>query len=248
MLPLSNRFTVIAVDPRGVGVSDKPEGGYDSTTLASDMFALMDALGYNRFAMVGHDIGMWVGYAMAHEQPGRIERIALGEANIPGISSSMPLLPEERGVSDFLWHFNFNRALSVNERLVEGRAAIYFGHQFETKAASPDAIPQYAKDFYVSLLARDRDALRASFDYYRALDEVIPQTHERKKRKLTVPVLAFAGELACNTMVEDELRAVTEDVASIIIPGSGHFPAEEKPQELLQALEGFLEPYAEAAE
>jgi pimeloyl-ACP methyl ester carboxylesterase/uncharacterized protein YbjT (DUF2867 family) len=248
MLPLSKRFTVIAADPRGVGVSDKPEGGYDSTTLAGDMFALMDALGHDSFAMVGHDIGMWVGYAMAHEQPGRIVRIALGEANIPGISSSLPLLPDARGVSDFLWHFNFNRALGVNEELVVGREAIYFGHQFETKAASPEAIPKYAKDFYISLLARDRNALRASFDYYRALDEVIPQTRERMKRQLTLPVLAFAGELACNTMVEDELRTVAEDVSSIIIPGSGHFPAEEKPQELLQALERFLEPYANYAE
>ena len=67
MLPLALRFTVIAVDPRGVGLSSKPVDGYDSNTLAQDMFALMDVLQYPTFAMVGHDIGMWTGYAMAPE-------------------------------------------------------------------------------------------------------------------------------------------------------------------------------------
>ena len=92
MLPLSDRFTVIAVDPRGAGLSDKPADWYDTETLAGDMFALMDALGHQRFAMVGYDIGMWVGFVMAADCPERITRVALGEAIIPGLSPSPPLL------------------------------------------------------------------------------------------------------------------------------------------------------------
>lgn len=247
MLPLARSFTVIAVDPRGVGLSDKPETGYDSKTLAADMFALMDALGFERFAMVGHDIGMWTGFAMAYDQPGRIDRIALGEALIPGVSDSPPLLSDERWLSDFLWHFNFNRAREVNERLVEGRESIYFGHQFATKAGSPDAVPAYARAFYIEQLRRDPNALRASFDYYRAIDESIPQNRERaRSAKLTLPVLAFAGELACGGSVEAELRTVADNVQSVIIPGSGHYPAEEKPEATLEALQAFLAPYADA--
>ena len=239
MLPLARSFTVIAVDPRGVGLSDKPLDGYDSRSLAADMFALMDTLGFDKFKMAGHDIGMWTGFAMAHDQPGRIERIALGEALIPGISASPPLLPDDRWLSDFLWHFNFNRALGVNEVLVQGREEIYFGHQFATKSGSPEAIAKHARDFYIEQL-RNPDALRASFDYYRAIDASIPQNRERMQRRLTLPVLAFSGELACGGSVEPELRSVCDDVVSIIIPGSGHYPAEERPAALIAALQGFF--------
>lgn len=242
MLPLSRDFTVIAVDPRGVGLSDKPAGGYDADTLSSDMFALMDQLGHENFSMVGHDVGMWIGYVMAADRPDRVTRIALGEAIVPGVSSSPPLLSDDRWTSDFLWHFNFNRALDINERLVEGREDLYFGYQFATKAGSPEALPAYARDFYIETLRRVPGALKASFDYYRAIDASIPQYRARIASRITVPVLAFSGELACGPMVENELRTVADDVQSVIIADSGHYPAEEKPEALLSALRRFLLP------
>ena len=240
--------TVSASQPSRVssklGLSDKPEGGYDADTLSADMFALMDALGHERFAMVGHDIGMWTGYAMAADRPERIARIALGEAIIPGLSASPPLISDDRRTSDFLWHFNFNRALGVNEALVRGREAIYFGYQFATKAGSPEALPAAARDFYIEQLRRDPKALRASFEYYRAIDASIPQYRRRMARRIALPVLAFSGALACGDMVEQELRSVADDVQSVIIPDSGHYPAEEQPEALLAALQVFLAPHA----
>jgi pimeloyl-ACP methyl ester carboxylesterase len=240
MLPLSRNFTVIAVDPRGVGLSEKPADGYDADTLAADMFALMDALGHARFSMVGHDVGLWVGYAMAADRPDRIERIALGEAIVPGLSPSPPLLSDDRWTSDFLWHFNFNRAQGVNERLVEGREDLYFGYQFDTKAGSVVAFPAYGKEFYIEILRRVPGALKASFDYYRAIDESIPQYRRRKATKIEVPVLAFSGALACGDMVANELRSVALNVESVVIPDCGHYPAEEQPAALLDALRRFL--------
>ncbi|MEK1875410.1 MAG: alpha/beta hydrolase [Phyllobacterium sp.] len=242
MLPLSRDFTVIAVDPRGVGLSEKPAGGYDADTLVADMFGLMDTIGHQKFSMVGHDVGLWVGYAMAADRPERIERIALGEAIIPGLSPSPPLLSDDRWLSDFLWHFNFNRALVVNERLVEGREDLYFGYQFDTKAGSAAGFPAYGKEFYIETLRRVPGALKASFDYYRAIDQSIPQYRRRKERKIAVPILAFSGALACGEMVADELRTVAVDVDSVVIPECGHYPAEEQPVALLEALQRFLRP------
>ena len=240
MLPLSKIFTVIAVDPRGLGISDKPADGFDVNTLADDMFNLMDVLGHDRFTMAGHDIGVMVGYAMAASHPERIRRMALGEGTIPGASPSPELIPENRMMSDFLWHFNFNRALDVNERLVEGREDIYFNYQFASKAASEDAVPKYARDFHIELLRRVPGTLKASFDYYRAIDETIPQVRQHMKAKVSVPVLAFSGALACGPMVEIEQRNLATNVESLIIPDCGHFPAEEKPEALLVALIDFF--------
>ncbi|RKF23463.1 alpha/beta hydrolase [Altericroceibacterium spongiae] len=240
MLALSKQFTVIAVDPRGFGLSDRPADGFDVDRLADDMFDLMDMLGHERFVMAGHDIGVMVGYAMAAMRPERIRRVALGEGTIPGASPSPELIPDDRRMSDFLWHFNFNRALEVNERLVEGREDIYFNYQFATKAGSAEAVPQYARDFYIEILRRVPGTLKASFNYYRAIDETIPQVRRHMQTKVTVPVFAFSGALACGPMVENEQRQLATDVESLIIPECGHFPAEEQPEALTAALLDFF--------
>ncbi|HEX9200764.1 MAG TPA: alpha/beta fold hydrolase [Acidobacteriaceae bacterium] len=65
MPALARDFQVVAVDQRGIGLSDKPAGGYDTGTQANDMVALMEALGHQRFAMVGVDTGMPIAYALA---------------------------------------------------------------------------------------------------------------------------------------------------------------------------------------
>ncbi|CAL9326993.1 hypothetical protein [Streptomyces sp. SudanB52_2052] len=68
----------------------------------------------------------------------------------------------DAATNEFLWHFAFNRLTDINERMVAGREEIYTGHQFASKAATPDAIPQHAVDVYVDAL-RDPAALRANF-------------------------------------------------------------------------------------
>lgn len=246
MPTLAERFTVIAADPRGTGLSDKPNKGYDSATQAHDMFSMMSALGFDRFAVVGHDMGMWTGYAMAADYPARIERIALGEAIVPGILPSPLLIDEEPRVNQRLWHFAFNRVEGVNEQLVEGREDVYFGYQLRSKAGSPDALTSQAIDYYVSLLRNDRAALSASFGGYREIPAIIAQNRERKRHKLKMPVFAFAGSLACGVRVEAEMREVASMVTSIVFENCGHFVPEEQPKEFLDNLLPFLEPYRQA--
>jgi pimeloyl-ACP methyl ester carboxylesterase len=92
MPTLARDLQVVAVDQRGIGLSDKPEGGYDTATLARDLVALMDALGHRRFAVVGFDTGMLISYALAADHPDRVERLVVGEAPLPGISPPTPLI------------------------------------------------------------------------------------------------------------------------------------------------------------
>ncbi len=248
MMPrLAELYRVIAVDPRGTGLSDKPAGGYDSGSQAADMLALMTALGHQRFALVGHDMGMWTGFAMAADWPERIARAALGEAIIPGLLPSPPLIGPHSRLNERLWHFAFNRLDAINEDMVRGREALYFGHQFRSKAATPTSIPADVIEFYVELIRCDPAALRASFDGYRSIDALIVQTEARKARRLRTPILAFAGELACGPRVEAELSTVADDLTSLIVAGCGHFVPEEAPEALLDALLPFLDPYRQTA-
>ncbi|WP_051581533.1 alpha/beta fold hydrolase [Pseudonocardia acaciae] len=237
MPALAGDHFVVAVDPRGVGLSDKPRDGYDTGTLARDLVELMAALGHERFAMVGHDIGMWTGYALAADHPDRLDRLAVAEAAIPGLSPSPPMITGG-DVNRRLWHFAFNQLDEVNEQLVRGRERIFFGHQFASKAARP--LAEHAVEVYLHALTADPEALRSSFEFYRALAATIEQNVQRKTRRLTLPVLAIAGERSSAGLVGETMRLAADAVDSVILPDCGHYPAEEAPDAMLAALTAFL--------
>src|SRR6516165_6183051 len=239
MPALARDFSVVAPDQRGTGLSGKPPGGYDTGTLAGDLVALMDALGHRRFAVAGHDTGLWVGYALAADHPDRVARLAVAEAAMPGVSASPPLFGGTQA-NNQLWHFAFNRLTEVNEQLATGREDIYFGFQF-AKAANklPDDVVRY----YIDALAADPDALRGSFAAYRALDSTIAQNQQRKERRLSLPVLAIGGAEGIGEGAANTMKLTADDVQSVVIPGSGHYCLEEAPEEVLAALTAFLAPY-----
>jgi pimeloyl-ACP methyl ester carboxylesterase len=234
---LAEHFRVVAVDPRGVGRSDKPHGGYDTGAVAAELVALMRTLGHERFAMAGHDVGMWIGYALAADHGDVVERLALLDATIPGLAPVIPVFGPE-AQNDLLWHFAFNRKRSVNEQLVRGREHIYYGDQFRHKAVRP--LPESAVDFYIESIARDPEALRASFDYYRATDDNMAQNNRRKEYPLTMPVLGVAGSGGQGERLGALLGPVTEVLDSIVLPDCGHYVPEECPAALLDHLLPFL--------
>jgi pimeloyl-ACP methyl ester carboxylesterase len=239
MPALARRHTVVAVDSRGCGLSDKPDGGYDAGTLAADLVALMAALGHDRFDVVGHDIGMWTGYAIAADHPERVDRLAVVDAIIPGLTPT-PSFFTSAAVSQRLWHFGFNRLTDLNEELVRGRERLFFGYQFAKKAATPEAIPAYAVDVYVDAIASDPRGLPASFGYYRALDETIAQNEQRKKTRLTLPVLAIGGARYTGAAAAATMRLVADDVTEVVVDDCGHYVAEEQPALFTKILGDFL--------
>src|SRR5437868_5725205 len=114
MPALARDFEVIAVDQRGIGLSDKPARGYDTGTLAGDLVAMMDALGHERFALVGHDTGFAISYALCADHPDRVDRVALAEIPwCPGAAPSPPVFVP-RPINDRLWHLPFNRLQKIN--------------------------------------------------------------------------------------------------------------------------------------
>jgi pimeloyl-ACP methyl ester carboxylesterase len=240
MPALARGFSVVAADQRGTGLSGKPADGYDTGTLAADLVALMDALGHRRFAVAGHDTGMWIGYALAADHPDRVARLAVAETPLPGVSPSPPLFANAH-LNDALWHFAFNRLAEVNDQLVTGREEVYFGWQFATKAARP--LPDYVVRHYVDTLAAGPDALHASFAIYRALDATIAQNQQRMQRRLTLPILAIGGAHSLGEQVANTMKLAADDVQALVIPGCAHWVAEETPEETLAALTAFLAPY-----
>lgn len=240
MPALARDFAVVAVDQRGMGLSDKPGDGYDAATQAGDMVRVMEALGHKRFAVAGVDTGMVISYALAADHPDRVERLAVGEAPLIGIAPSPPLfLPSP--ANDRLWHLMFNQLSGLNEQLIKGREEIFFRFELTVSAAkkpSEDAIRYYVDGF-----ASSPEALSGSFGFYRAIPASIAQNQERKNRRLTIPVLAMGGERSSMEGVGAAMKLVADNVETRVIPGSGHFIAEEAPEGVLAALTPFLAPY-----
>jgi pimeloyl-ACP methyl ester carboxylesterase len=69
------------------------------------------------------------------------------------------------------------------------------------------------------------------------------QNEQRKTRRLTLPVLAIGGAESFGEAIGNTMKLAADDVQSVVIPGCGHWVAEQAPEELLAALTAFLAPY-----
>ena len=133
----------------------------------------------------------------------------------------------------------------MNEQLVPGGKTSSSASEFDAQAGT-NKLPDYAVRYYIDTLAADPDALRGSFEFYRALDATIAQNEQRKNRRLTLPVLAIGGAESFGAGVGNTMKLAADDVQTVVIPGSGHCCLEQAPEELLAALTAFLAPYRES--
>lgn len=228
-------FQAIAVDPPGSGQSDRPEQGYDTGHVAEVLHQVMLQLGFARYSVVGHDVGMWIAYALASDRPQAVERLALTEAVIPGLAEAPPIFvaPEQ---NIFLWHFMFNQLQDLPELLISGREAQYLAYMFEKWSVHQErvAVQTYINAYSVP------GGLRGGFAYYRAIPESIRQNRERARRPLEMPVLAIGAEQATDDAPLLTLQGNALDLQGAIVPGCGHFITEEAPEAFVAHLLPFL--------
>jgi pimeloyl-ACP methyl ester carboxylesterase len=202
----------------------------------------MEALGHERFALLGFDTGFLISYALAADHPERVERLVVGEAPLPGISPSPPLiLPDQ--LKAMLWHIPFNQQDVVNEQLVTGREDIFIGAEYDASAGK-NKLPEDAVSYYVEAIASDPSALHGCFQLYRAFPATTAQNAQRKTRKLTMPVLAIGGAESGGEGPANTMKLVADDVQTLVMD-CGHWLAEQAPETLLTALTTFLAPYRE---
>lgn len=237
MPALAEIRTVVVVDQRGVGLTGKPDDGYDAGTLSGDLIAVMAKLGHERFSVVGHDTGMVIGYALAADHPARVDRLVVVElAGPPGLVASSPLIVPAL-LSDRLWHLPFARAGRIAEQLIHGREDVFFGYQFAGQGGS--ALSPTAIEHYIGNVA-DARSLRCSLGFYREWETTLAQNEERATRSLQMPVLAIGGSDSWGEHVREGIEPAACDVQAVVIADAGHWVAEQAPDELLDVLLRFL--------
>lgn len=234
MPKLAGTHVVIAPDLRGAGQSSKPETGYDKKTLAQDIHALVQKLGYPKVRVVGHDIGLMVAYAYAAQYPDEVDSIVLMDAFLPGVGdwTHVWLLRD-------LWHFHFYGETPL--KLVDGRERTYFEHFWNDFAADrTHSIPETDRQFYAKEYARP-GGMRAGFEYFKAFEQDAKDFAGFAQTPLHMPMLVLSGEKAGGQFLIDQAKLVDTDVQGVIVKGSGHWLMEEAPEQTIPALVAFLD-------
>jgi pimeloyl-ACP methyl ester carboxylesterase len=235
---LADDYTVLVVDLPGQGDSDKPLDGYDTRTTARRLHGLLTTLGHERYVYVGHDIGAWVGYALAHDFPEVLRGVSLIDGNIPGVTldSTITFGPD----SWRKFHFLFNSVPDLPEALLAGRERILIEWFLQGKTGSVRQsftrcdIDEYERAYSMP------GGLRGMLGYYRAVPTDIEIHGEMKTRLITVPVLALTADAGSAPDLYERLRPLGEDVRGGSIPDSGHYIPEEQPELLAAQLRGFI--------
>lgn len=227
--------TVIVPDLRGMGLSSHPEDGYEKAAQARDLAKVLDALKVERAALVTHDIGNMVGYALAAQFPDRITRWAVMDAPLPGLATW-----EKQLLNPLVWHFNF-RGPDV-ERLVAGRERILLDRFYNELSATPAAIDEETRNHYARLYARPgaiHNAFGGQFAaFHRDAEDNVALF--AKVGKLSMPILAIGGDHSYGAAMKTEVEYVASNVQGGVIKNAGHWIMEEQPQQAVAMLLAFI--------
>jgi len=233
-LILAEDRTVVVPDLRGMGLSSHPEGGYEKVAQAHDLAAILDELGIKDAALVTHDIGNMVGYALAALYPQRVTKWVVMDAPLPGIGHWDDQLKNPK-----TWHFNF-RGPDV-ERLVAGRERILLDRFYNDLSANPTRVDEVTRNHYAALYARP-GAIHSAFSgqFGAFAQDAIDNQQLLAKGKLSIPILAIGGDHSYSADLATEVTFAATDVRPAVIKDAGHWIMEEQPQQAVAVITSFL--------
>jgi pimeloyl-ACP methyl ester carboxylesterase len=237
MPALADRHRVLALDLRGFGWSDAPRDGYEKEEMATDVLAVLDELGLERVKLVGHDWGGWIGFLLCLRAPQRFERFLALNIVPPwvGVRATVP----------HLWRFwyqwtiiapgvgyRLHRRGDFVPRVLAGGSTVREVWDEATLRAFADTFMEPSR-------------ARAAVQVYRVfnLREVGPIVRGRyAEQRLTVPTrLLFGSEdfVLRPQMLAGYQRHV-EEMAVELVPGCGHFIADERPELVAERAREFF--------
>ena len=239
---LAERFTVVATDLRGYGDSSKPPGGdnheaYSKRAMARDQVEVMAHLGFERFAVVGHDRGARVAHRMALDHEARVSRLAVLD-----IAPTRKMFAEtnQSFATDYYHWFFLIQPYDYPETLIGADPEFYLRYKM-TKFGGAEAFTAEAWAEYVRCF--DAAAIHTTCEDYRAAAGIDLEHDEADiGAKISCPVLALWGAKGAIEKHYDALavwRERAQDVRGEALP-CGHYLAEEAPEETLEALQPFL--------
>jgi haloacetate dehalogenase len=245
---LADRFTVVATDLSGYGDSLRPAPAADHAphskrAMAVDQVQAMAALGYERFAVAGHDRGGRVGYRMALDHPDRVSALAVLDI---APTAEVWARADDR-LALVYWHWGFlAQPAPLPERLIAGDPDAYFDHHLRSigLGGEPGRYPEEVMAAYRAQLS-DTGAAEAICEDYRAGATIDRQLDEADRgRLIECPVLVLWGTRGALGPLYGDVLAVWQSWARDV-RGRGvdasHFLVEDRPEEVASELAAFFE-------
>jgi len=239
---LAAQFTVVAPDLRGYGDSGKPASDaahnvYSKRSTARDMVAVMERLGFKSFFLAGHDRGGRVAHRLTLDHPGRVERLAVLDI----IPTRTVFQRVDKALATSTYHWFFLIQPELPEVLIGGNPDFYLEWTLKKwsrnfSAFAPEAVAEYKRCF------RDPATIHATCEDYRAGASTDLEHDEADiAAKIECPLLAIWGEGPATRWsgIADIWRERATNVTGHPLD-CGHFLAEEKPEETLEALRRFF--------
>jgi haloacetate dehalogenase len=243
---LAARHTVVLTDLRGYGDSDKPEsgddhGGYAKRAMARDQLLVMRRLGFDRFAVVGHDRGGRVAHRLTLDNPDAISALAV--LDIVPTRYAFEHANADFGRGYYHWFF-LAAGNNIPEHLIGGDPEYWLRTRMSARHHGGTAFSAAAQAEYVRCFS-DPAAIHASCEDYRAaasIDLVHDDKDAAADRKVTCPVLAIWGEYSFVGRNYDVLSVWREYAANVRGQAlrCDHYLPEEAPDETHTQLEAFL--------
>lgn len=237
MPALADRHRVIALDQRGCGESEATRAGYEKEELASDVLAVMDALGLERVKLVGHDWGGWIGFLLCLREPQRFERyLAL---NI------LPPWVNMRNIVEHGWRFYYQLlvlAPGLGYRL--HRRGDFVRKVLVGGSTRKEVWTETELDAFADNLT-DPERARAAVQMYRVfnLREALPIARGRyAQARLSVPTLLLFGEddFVMRPSMLGGYQKHADEMRVELVPECGHFIADERPDLVAARAREFL--------
>lgn len=242
---LAAHFTVVCADLRGYGDSGKPvsdpdHAAYSKRAMAQDQVDVMQALGFSRFAVAGHDRGGRVAHRMARDHPDRIERIAVLDISPTAIMYGKT--DQAFATAYYHWFFLI-QPYDLPERLIGADPDYYLQKKIGGWGSAglalfhPAARAEYERCF------RNPATIHATCEDYRAAASIdLEHDLADATHKLQCPLLVLWGTRGVVHRLFDPVadwRQVARDVRGKALP-SGHYLAEEAPDATCAELLGFF--------
>lgn len=259
LLPeFGKHFTVIAPDLPGLGESGKLPAtgdvagggssagasatggsatggsatGYDKKSMAADIHALMEKLGYRKINLAGHDIGLMVAYAYAAQYGDEVKKLALMDALLPGIE------PVWSQVKASAWWFGFF-GWPASGQLVAGREGLFLKNFWPVVGHVKDAFTAAETAEFVRAYSV-QGSTTGAFHWFGAFDQDAEDNKRFMQHKLTMPLLAMGGEYFGAGFLAEHCRLVAENVSESKIAGSGHWVVQENTAQVQKDLLDFF--------
>ena len=238
---LSDEYTVVAPDMRGYNLSDKPlnVADYSIDKLVDDTIGLIRHLGFENAAIVGHDWGAVVAWAVARNQPEYVWKLCAMQ--VPPTD----VWRKNQTFKQFLasWYMFFFQIPALPEWLLSRNDFALLANGLKTSTAEPDVFTDADVAEYKKSWREDR-ALSSALNYYRAnVLQRIFAGDAAEDAKIKVPTLFIYGErdqAVLPSSVEGIGDVIDAPYSEIRIPDAGHWVQQEAAEIVTDSLREFL--------